>query len=121
MSDDKPLNVTVPAYQREIYDDEADQLGFDSRAAYIRSMINAGRRDFGLNPKGSTQDSASLDALIEARITTLLQDADGLTKDEVVAELEAEIEAVATDVLDRLDDDGTIDYDVQQNGFVMND
>lgn len=119
MGEDKPLNVTVPEEQRDIYDDEAEQMGFDSRSAYIRSMINAGRRDFGLNPKGPSQDSASFDALIEARITSLLQDGDALTKDEVVAELEAELEEIATDVLDQLDDDGTIDYDVQQNGFVM--
>ena len=115
----KKLNVTVPEYQLEIYDEEADRLGFASRSEYVRSMINAGRREFGLDPQGSTGEDGAARASLEDRIVALLEEADGLTEEEVVAALTEDVEERVTDILNELNDEERIDYDVRRSGFVV--
>ncbi len=116
---DKKLNVGVPDHQLEIYDEEAEEMGFSSRAEYIRSMINAGRREFGLNPQGATGEDASPQASLDERILSILDEADGLAQEEVVNAVTADVEEQVTETLNQLNDEGRIDYDVRQGGFVI--
>ncbi|WP_252698861.1 DUF5805 domain-containing protein [Natronosalvus vescus] len=113
------LNVGVPEHQLAIYDDEAEEMGFSSRAEYIRSMINAGRREFGLNPQGETPEDASLRGSLDERILAILEEAEGLAQDEVVDAVTADVEDQVTEVLNDLNDEGRIDYDVRRSGFVV--
>lgn len=119
MSEDVKLNVAVPEHQRDVYDEEAEQMGFASRAAYVRSMINAGRRDFGLDPQGSGGEDTTLEDFVEQRIVAIIDDADGASRDAVIEEVTGDIEQTVTDCLARLDDAGKIDYDIQQDGLVV--
>ncbi len=119
MSDDVKLNVTVPEHQRDVYDDEARAMGFSSRSAYVRAMVNAGRRDFGLNPQGSDGENTTLADFIEDRIVTTIENEDGVGRDEVVDEVAGDVEATVTDCLGRLDETGRIDYDIKRDGLVV--
>ena len=119
MNEGVKLNVAVPPHQRNVYDEEAEQMGFASRAAYVRSMVNAGRRDFGLNPQGTGGEDTTLEDFIEQRIVAIIADADGASRDAVVEEITGDIEETVTDSLARLDDAGRIDYDIQQDGLVI--
>lgn len=119
MPEDVKLNVAVPEHQRDIYDEEAEQMGFASRSAYVRAMVNAGRRDFGLDPQGAGGEDTTLDEFIERQIVAIIDDADGASRDAVVEEITGDIEQTVTDCLARLDDTGKIDYDIQQDGLVV--
>ncbi|MFC7212649.1 DUF5805 domain-containing protein [Saliphagus sp. GCM10025334] len=119
MQDKRSLNVDVPEYQLEIYDEEAERMGFGSRAAFIRAMINAGRRDFGLDPQGTGDEDTTLDDLIEQRILTHLRQTGSLPTDEIVDGVTDEVEQSTTAALERLNDAGDIDYSVQDGGFVL--
>ncbi|MGB9965100.1 DUF5805 domain-containing protein [Halobacterium hubeiense] len=119
MTDDVKLNVTVPPHQREVYDEEAERMGFASRAAYVRAMVNAGRRDFGLDPQGSGGENTTLEEFIEERIVAVIDEADGASRDAVVNEIAGDVEQTVTDCLTRLDDAGRIDYDIQRDGLVV--
>jgi len=45
-----PVKTYVPSYQREEWDDHADDLGM-SRSEFVRTMVQAGRRGFeGTDP-----------------------------------------------------------------------
>ncbi len=119
MTDKKKLNTTVPRYQLELYDEEAEQMGFSSRSEFIRSMINAGRRDFGLDSGGTTGEDGVPQRSLEQRVVRLIEEADGLTEQEVVDALTENTEKRVTEILNDLNDEGVIDYDVRQSGFVM--
>lgn len=119
MSEDVKLNVAVPRHQREVYDKEAEQMGFASRAAYVRAMVNAGRRDFGLDPQGSDAEDTTLADFVERRIVAAIDDADGASRDAVVEEVTGDVEQTVTDCLARLDEEGRIDYDIQRDGLVV--
>ncbi|GAA0283214.1 DUF5805 domain-containing protein [Halobacterium noricense] len=119
MTEDVKLNVAVPEHQRNVYDEEAEQMGFASRSAYVRAMVNAGRRNFGLDPQGPGGEDATLADVIEQRIVTIIDDADGASRDAVVEEITGDIEQTVTDCLARLNDAGKIDYDIQQDGLVV--
>ncbi|MCD2199939.1 DUF5805 domain-containing protein [Halobacterium sp. KA-4] len=119
MNEDVKLNVAVPEHQRDVYDEEAEQMGFASRSAYVRAMVNSGRRDFGLDPQGPGGEDTTLEDVIEQRIVDIIDDADGASRDAVVQEITGDIEQTITDCLSRLDDTGKIDYDIQQDGLVV--
>lgn len=93
-------------------------MGFATRSAYIRSMINAGRREFGLDSGGERGEDASLRGFIEERVIEVVSEADGIDREEVVSEIGEEVGEIVTESLERLDDKGVIDYDVQADGFV---
>lgn len=119
MTEDVKLNVAVPEHQRSVYDEEAEQMGFASRSAYVRAMVNAGRRDFGLDPQGADGEDTTLEDFVEQRIVAIIDDADGASRDAVIEDVAGDIEQTVTDCLARLDDAGKIDYDIQQDGLVV--
>jgi hypothetical protein len=66
-SDDERVSVQtyVPRYQREIWTEEAAERDM-SRAEYIRTMVQAGRRDLGVTEEAEKDASADVDPRGEA-------------------------------------------------------
>jgi hypothetical protein len=56
-SDDRtPVTTRVPAYQKEVWEDDADELGM-SQSEFVRTMVQAGRHELGL----ATESAAGSD------------------------------------------------------------
>jgi len=60
--DDERVTVQtyVPRYQRDIWTEEAADRDM-SRAEYIRTMVQAGRRDLGVEEDAAETDSSGID------------------------------------------------------------
>jgi hypothetical protein len=74
--DDERVSVQtyVPRYQREIWTEEAAERDM-SRAEYIRTMVQAGRRDLGVAEEAAETGSSSVDPggeALEERVLDVL-------------------------------------------------
>ncbi|GAA0220207.1 DUF5805 domain-containing protein [Halobaculum roseum] len=119
MASDKSLNVTVPKEDLDRFDKEAEKMGFNSRAAYLRAMINAGRREFGLDPQGDGAEDGTLQDFIDERILDAVNAADGARSGEVIEEVTGEIEDLVRESIEQLNETGTIEYSVNDDGLIV--
>jgi hypothetical protein len=119
MVTDKSLNVTVPEDDLDRFDKEAEKMGFNSRAAYLRAMINAGRREFGLDPQGDDAEDGTLQDFIDERILDAVNAADGARSGEVIEEVTGEIEDLVRESIEQLNERGTIEYSVNEDGLIV--
>ena len=96
----------VPGYQKERWKEHADQLGM-SQSEFVRTMVQAGRRDFEI------PESEGTNALSEERTTTPRQeDTANALEDRIVGALSASefrswnelYEDLANDLEERLED-----------------
>lgn len=135
MSDDRvPVTTRVPAYQKDAWLDDADELGM-SQSEFVRTMVQAGRRELDLGeraggatesePTDESADSVSAEAVESAesaesadpssgdepRSPGVTPGVDGL-EDRVLSVLESEgvcswddlLEMVVDDFEERLDE-----------------
>ncbi len=119
MVTDKSLNVTVPEDDLDRFDKEAEEMGFNSRAAYLRAMINAGRREFGLNPQGNNAEDGILQDFIDKQILDAVNAADGARSGEVIEAVTGKIEDLVRESVEQLNDKGTIKYSVNKDGLIV--
>ena len=134
-----PVKTYVPAYQRDEWDEHADELDM-SRSEFVRTMVQAGRR--GFNPGGdgpetpsqappeteensgpnTTGSNSSGEPTSHADIEDSVLDAiadDCLSWDELRAELTADIERQLEETIDQLQAEGLIKHSPRQGGYVL--
>lgn len=93
------VQTYVPAYQRDAWDDHADRLEM-SRSEFVKTMVQAGRRQIGDDPElipdldNPTDDEPEkAEESLADEVTELLEDEDALSWDELVAALTDDIES----------------------------
>lgn len=131
------VETYVPSYQRDIWDEHADELDM-SRSEFVRSMVQAGRR--GFDPRGNAsetgpQEDEEIGKRTDSRDPQSDASPDGSTDtfDERVLELledeclswDALFEALTDDVEQRLDEtlqglqaDNQIQHSGREGGYV---
>lgn len=120
------VKTYVPAYQRDMWDDHADELDM-SRSEFVRSMVQAGRK--GFDPQGpapeTREDTPAKTEPGESAETDTIED-------EIIAQLEDGprswddlFEAVAGDIETRLEDAladlqeaNSVQYSGREGGYV---
>lgn len=124
------VKTYVPAYQREEWDDHADELDM-SRSEFVKTMVQAGRRGFGAD---GTEPGADADperageaaapspsgagSDLEAEVLAML--AEGPQDwEELLAELTAEIEEDLDETLQSLQEAGEVRYSGRDGGYVL--
>jgi len=121
------VKTYVPAYQREEWDDHADDLDM-SRSEFVRTMVQAGWRGFGGETTQDTpasdrggpppQPSSGSDSDLEAEVLEML--AEGPRDWEaLLAELTAEIEDDLDETLQGLQETGVVRYSGRDGGYVL--
>ncbi|ELZ24213.1 hypothetical protein C475_13227 [Halosimplex carlsbadense 2-9-1] len=129
------VRTYVPAYQREEWDEHADELGM-SRSEFVRTMVQAGRRGFdgdeagNAGPAGtetpsetdsegasSSADSGGSD--LEDRVVEALRSGDYLSWDELLEAVTDDIEAGLEDALQTLQSDGRVAYSGRNGGYTI--
>lgn len=111
------VQVYVPAYQRDVWDEHADELDM-SRSEFVKTMVQAGRRGFGGDPVAD--DSTDTDGTnLESQILTTLGEHDCLSWDELLAAVTGDIETRLEQTLQELQADGTVRYSGRDGGYVL--
>lgn len=134
------VRTYVPAYQRDEWDEHADELGM-SRSEFVRSMVQAGRRGFGgvdrsdsgvnapetdeagasspESPGGASSDGDPQGMDLEERVVGALESADYLSWDDLLGAVTDDIEAELEDTLQGLQADGRVTYSGRNGGYTI--
>jgi len=116
------VQTYVPRYQREVWEREADELGM-SRAEYVRSMVQAGRRSFDLESengeKGPSEHADPRGHGLEDRILSILGPEGFCDWDELVAGLTDDVEDRLEDALSELQAAGRVRHSGRHGGYTV--
>jgi hypothetical protein len=132
------VNTYVPAYQREKWDDHAEELDM-SRSEFLRTMVQAGRRHFDPDSDSAEIAVESADAAddettderpagtdtsqsagdLEKRVVEILETEQFLTWDQLVAELTDDIEERLETTLEHLQSSNRIRYSGRNGGYTL--
>ncbi len=116
------VQTYVPAYQRDQWDEHAEQLGM-SRSEFVRSMVQAGRRGFGAEgpePEHGAGDTASQESL-DDQVCEALAASAPLSWEELLAAVTGDIESRLETTLQRLQENNELRYSGRQGGYVLED
>ena len=113
------MKTYVPAAQKAIWEEHADALDM-SQSEFLRSMVQAGRRGFDLDPPetGSGPVTPGVDGLRD-RVLDGLREAGTLPVDELVEVLTRDLEDEIYAVVEALDDAGRIRYRPREGGYAL--
>lgn len=121
------VKTYVPAYQREEWDEHAEELGM-SRSEFVRTMVQAGRRGFGAEPlvedadAGSDTDGESeidSEEPLRDRIVESLDREGPLSWDELREAVAGNIEERIERALDALQEEDRVRHSGRQGGYVL--
>lgn len=131
------VRTYIPAYQREEWDDHAEELGM-SRSEFVRTMVQAGRRGFGNSDpdthspaavnhgtaSGEPATTPSSDAnpegsSMEDRVVAVLQSTEYLSWDELLEAVADDIEAELEGALQELQSGGRVTYSGRNGGYTL--
>jgi len=121
------VKTYVPAYQREKWDDHAEELGM-SRSEFVRTMVQAGRRGFGAEAPAEGVDGESdtggdsgigADDPLRGRVVESLDSRGPLSWDELREAVAGNIEGRIERVLDDLQEEGRVRHSGRQGGYVL--
>ena len=119
------VQTYVPAYQKDVWQDHADELGM-TRSEFVRTMVQAGRRGFlstvsadepagdpssGSDPRGERMEEAVVEALRD----------EPLDWEQLVERLTADVEDRLDDALASLQDANRLRYSGRDGGYVLTD
>ncbi|MFC7133894.1 MULTISPECIES: DUF5805 domain-containing protein [Salinibaculum] len=124
------VKTYVPAYQREEWDDHADELDM-SRSEFVKAMVQAGRRGFEgrtePTPSDGDEDSVEDDtepvqaatASIEESVLDALSADEYLSWDELLAAVSDDIESRLEDTLQVLQAADRVRYSGRHGGYTL--
>ena len=110
----------VSTQQKTEWADHADELGM-SQAEFVRTMVQAGRRDFTLEPTNTADpDSTATDpggSDLETRVLTALESNGSLSWEQLVESLSTDFEARLDTCLETLQAENRIQYSGRNGGY----
>ena len=126
------VRTYVPAYQKEIWQTHADELGM-SQSEYVRTMVQAGRSGFEPPETAQTvedgqgrapEEPRSPDATpgvegLEDRVLKVLDDGGHYAWDALLAELTDDIEQRLEETLQELQSADRVRYSGRHGGYVL--
>ena len=122
------VRTYVPAYQREVWRDHADELGM-SLSEFVRTMVQSGRSGFESTEPGSATPSNSVEGGspdvtpggdgLEEGVLELLRSEGPLDWDGLVEGLAGDFEDRLEEALDELQSDNRVKYSGRDGGYVV--
>jgi hypothetical protein len=119
------VQTYVPAYQRQEWDEHAEELGM-SRSEFVRTMVQAGRRGFGADPGQGSESSGETgngsiqtEEDLRTRVLESIEQEGCLGWEELLAEVTGDVESRLERTLDELQNDGQIRHSGRQGGYVL--
>lgn len=119
--DTKRVSTYVPSEQKSEWAAHADDLNM-SQSEFIRTMVQAGRRNFTTTPTDTDTDSDSDATLpggdsLEQTVLALLDTNDAMEWDELLTAVTESVEGDLEAVLDRLQDENQVRYSGRNGGY----
>lgn len=117
----KVIKTYVPKDQKEEWLDHAVELNM-SQSEYARTMIQAGRRSFSLDPDPDTDDTTDTESTgsdLQARIKAILAENEALEWDALVGELTERVEEELDDALEELQETNQVRYSGRSGGYTL--
>lgn len=118
----------VPAYQKERWRTHADRLGM-SQSEFVRTMVQAGRRDFEIPDQGSDGDEPDenrgphdvneTSAVFEERVLDALSSTEYRSWDDLLATLTDDIEDRLDETLQALQAADAVRYSGRHGGYAL--
>ncbi|MFC7072819.1 DUF5805 domain-containing protein [Halovenus rubra] len=119
------VQVYVPAYQRDLWDEHADELDM-SRSEFVKAMVQAGRQGFGGEPasdlkatQNESENGSNQSEDLRSRILASLEEGYCLSWDDLLAEVTGDVESRLETTLKELQDSGQIRYSGREGGYVL--
>jgi len=115
------VQTYIPAYQREEWDEHADQLGM-SRSEFVRTMVQAGRSGFGAEPAtaGESEEQHDDESVpLAKRIQEVLAESGPLDWEALLAAVTGDIESRLDDTLQELQSNDIVRYSGREGGYVL--
>lgn len=111
----------IPQYQKEVWVEHAAALGM-SQSEFVRTMVQAGRRDFPVpsvvDATGDPADRPQETADLQQRVASMIDEAGVSGWDALLAEVRGDLESELEEALAALQDANQIRYDGRQGGYV---
>jgi hypothetical protein len=118
------VQTYVPAYQRDEWDQHADELDM-SRSEFVRAMVQAGRRGFGAETAQETSqtgsDGGGAGDSLEDQIVHQIEQSGALSWNELVTELTGDIESRLEEALGKLQENDRVRHSGPAGGYVLED
>lgn len=115
--DRKAVKTYVPAYQKAIWSDHADELDM-SQSEFVRTMVQAGRTEFEFSsPENDTDETED----VRERIQSVLQERGPLGWEELMEELTRGLEGDVEDSLEELQASNEVLYSGKRGGYLLTD
>lgn len=113
------VQTYVPAYQRDAWDEHADQLGM-SRSEFVKAMVQAGRRGFGAEVDAGPGNDGERRAenSLSDQVRTELSEGP-LSWEELLAAVTGDIESRLEETLEALQRADEVRYSGPQGGYVL--
>ena len=115
------VRTYVPAYQREAWDQEAESMDM-SRAEYVRTMVQRGRRERLLDeepPEDGSGDATPGGEPLEDRVLAVLREGGYVGWEELLAGVTDDIEARVEAALDGLQKADRVRYSGRHGGYTV--
>jgi hypothetical protein len=119
------VRTYVPAYQKERWAAHAEELGM-SQSEFVRTMVQAGRRDFALEPPESSDGEEPADRPsnpggdgLEDRVRTVLSSAGVLSWEQLLEAVSDDLEGRLESALETLQDENAVRYKPRQGGYAL--
>lgn len=114
----KTVKTYVPAYQKAEWEAHAAELDM-SQSEFVRSMVQAGRREFDLDPvETEDSDPDPRGQGFEDRLLAVLDEQGPLSWDELVETLTTDIEDRVDAALDSLQSEDRVRHSGREGGYV---
>lgn len=111
------VRTYVPSYQRDVWDEDAEAMEM-SRSEYVRTMVQAGRRDFDLDSsEPQSRDPSNESPNLESQVLDLISSKSAAEFDEILAYLTQDIEDQLDEALEALQSRNSIKYSSRKGGF----
>lgn len=111
------VKTYVPAYQKETWEDHADRLGMN-QSEFIRTMVQAGRRDFSVDADDSGSDRDSPSGMAET-VLDVLDEETHLSWEEILDRVTDDVESQLEAAIDQLQDENRIRYSGRNGGYTL--
>jgi hypothetical protein len=116
--DSVAVKTYVPPYQKERWREHADRLGM-SQSEFVRTMVQAGRRDFEVPERTDSDEAGDADdSGLEPRVKEFLDPEDGRSWDELLEGLTEDTEERLESALDALQERNVVKYS-RREGYVL--
>ena len=119
------VRTYVPAYQKERWATHAEELDM-SQSEFVRTMVQAGRREFDLERPGINdgeespeQPSNPRGGGLEDRVETVLSTEGVVSWDELLEVVSDDLEGRLESALETLQDENAVRYRPRQGGYAL--